>query len=90
MSVDWKDYKTLEELRRESNLTQQALAKRIGITYQSYAYYEKGRREPDLYMVIRLAGELNLDLKTMILSCLKTRALYNGSYAFDLGCHSKH
>lgn len=38
----------LKELRKENALTQEHLAKKIGITRGAYANIENGRREPDL------------------------------------------
>jgi transcriptional regulator with XRE-family HTH domain len=38
----------LELLRKEKNLSQNALAKKINMTQQRISAYEKGKREPDI------------------------------------------
>ena len=37
----------LKEFREKRGLTQSEIAEKLGITYQAYAHYEKGRRQPD-------------------------------------------
>lgn len=50
-------------LRKRYNLTQEGLAKRIGITRASLSHYEKNRREPDYDTLQRLANffEVKID-----------------------------
>lgn len=45
----------LKELRKELNLTQEEVAKKIGLTKSAYGYYEQGKTVPDAYMLSNLA-----------------------------------
>lgn len=47
--------KNLHELRKQYNYTQQFVAMKIGITYQSYQAYERGISVPTLQNFIKLA-----------------------------------
>lgn len=55
--------KVLRSLRKEQNKTQQDVATYLGITYQAYAHYESGRREPDPVTLNKLADyfEVSVD-----------------------------
>ena len=46
----------LKELRLCSGLTQKRLASTLGLSVTCYAGYEQGYREPDLYMLIKIAN----------------------------------
>lgn len=43
------------ELRKESNLSQLELAKRVGVTQKAIDFWEKGTNEPKASYIIRLA-----------------------------------
>lgn len=45
----------LIQLRLEKKKTQAEVANFLGITYQAYAHYEKGRREPSPEQLLKLA-----------------------------------
>ena len=47
--------KMLKYLRTEINATQREIADRIGVAQQTYAGYEKGKHEPSIELMIRLA-----------------------------------
>lgn len=57
--------KQLRKIRMEKHITQQRLADSVGIALRSYQCYEQGTREPSLYILTRLADEL--DVSTDIL-----------------------
>lgn len=54
--------KRLHEIRKNSGLTQQELADRVGLTKTSICCYENGTRTPTLDTLIDLANELNVEL----------------------------
>ncbi len=54
--------KRLRETRKSNHLTQEQLAKRIGVTKTSISCYESGSRTPTLETLIDLANELNVEL----------------------------
>ena len=43
------------KLRKERHITQQIIANYLGITRQAIAAYEKGKREPNLKMIVKIA-----------------------------------
>lgn len=47
-------------MRQLLGLTQADLAKKIGVTNQAIATYEKGKREPSFRNLIKLSGVLNV------------------------------
>ena len=50
----------LKELRTGQNITQKAIAQKLGITQQAYANYESGKREPDLNTIQALSAIFNV------------------------------
>ena len=53
MEINLKD--TLRRLRREKNITQEALAAYLGITHQSVGKWERGEGFPDITMLPKIA-----------------------------------
>ncbi len=51
----------LRKLRREAGLTQQELARALGISQNSYSYIENGKRQKNmqLALAVRLASALS-------------------------------
>ena len=47
--------KRLKELREERSLTQKDLAKELGLNSVTYLHYEKGQREPPLFLLVQFA-----------------------------------
>ena len=48
--------KRLKELRKENSLSQNQVAKTLGITQQSYARYEADTSEPSFEMLVEIAN----------------------------------
>lgn len=62
--------KTLRQIRREKDLTQEDLAKRVGITTRSITTYEndiKTLRSASYKTLEKIAGALNVDLDNIFL-----------------------
>lgn len=53
--VDNDDMENLKLLRKRINLTQKEVADAVGITFQTYSYYETGRTNPTPEMLCKLA-----------------------------------
>lgn len=53
--VDNDDMENLKILRKKTNLTQKEVADAVGITFQTYSYYETGRTNPTPEMLCKLA-----------------------------------
>ncbi len=51
--------KNIKRLRKENNLTQDALAEKLFVTRQTISYWETGRNQPTLDMLGDLATALN-------------------------------
>lgn len=63
--MDFKDH--LKTLRERKNLTQEELAKAVGIAKNTYIGYEKGEREPRLTELKKLARMLGVTLAELCL-----------------------
>ena len=53
-------HKRLKQLRNNTDYKQEEIANKIGVMRQTYAGYEKGRRKPDLYTLVKLANFYNV------------------------------
>ncbi len=58
--------KNLERLRTERQLTQEELAKRVGVSQPAIAQYEAGPATPRLFVTIRLATALSVSIEDLI------------------------
>ncbi len=56
----------LKELREKKGAKQEDLAKYLGLTYQAYSHYEKGRREPSLDVLVKLANYFNVSIDYLL------------------------
>lgn len=52
----------LKKLRKQNNITQEAVAKYLNIARPSYTRYETGEREPDLKTLKLLADYFNCSI----------------------------
>ena len=56
----------LKELRKSKGLLQREVALNIGVSTQSYGYYENGINKPDPDMLIRLADFFNCSIDYLV------------------------
>ncbi len=56
----------LRELRKKNGLTQVELGEKIGVTGSAIVQYEKGKRVPDLFTVVRLSEVLNVSVEIIV------------------------
>ena len=56
----------LKELRKEANLTQVELAKRLGIGQSSYADWERGKKKPTQENLVKIAQVLNVSIDYLV------------------------
>ncbi len=56
----------LKHLRKQDDLTQDALAKAVGISKSTISMYENGNREPDFETLEAFADFFNVDLDYLI------------------------
>lgn len=67
----------ITELRRKRNLTQEGLAKKVGISRAALSHYEKDRREPDYDTLIKLSDFFDVDIGYILGVKNKTEELLN-------------
>ena len=58
--------KNLQKLRKQRNLTQEALAEKVGVARQTIAKWETEESTPDLEMSGRLASVLDVSLDDLV------------------------
>lgn len=58
--------KRLKELRIEKNLTQTKLAENFGITYSNIGEWERGKSEPSIDMLVKLADFFNVSIDYLV------------------------
>lgn len=56
----------MKQLREERNLTMREASQRLGIPYTTYVNYEKGLREPNSEMLIRIANFFNTSIDYLL------------------------
>lgn len=56
----------LQELRKSSNLSQTSLAKKLGVAQQTVAQWEKGTREPNIEMLIKISTLFSVSLDDLL------------------------
>jgi transcriptional regulator with XRE-family HTH domain len=56
----------LKQLRNSRNLSQDALAKKIGTAQQTYGHWETGRTEPDHATLIRIADFFGVSIDYLL------------------------
>ena len=52
----------LYDLRKQKNIAQKDIAQALNISNASYNMYEKGKREPNIYMLQRMAAYFDVSL----------------------------
>lgn len=58
--------KNIERLRTERQMTQEELARRVGVSQPAIAQYERGTATPRLYVTIKLAEALSTSIEKLI------------------------
>lgn len=61
--ADTRDW--LKDLRKEKGLTVRAIAPLVGISFSHYNDIENGRRNPSLYIAIKMSDFLGFDIKKL-------------------------
>ena len=55
----------LRQLRTDSGMSQEELAKRLGLAKSTISMYESGSREPSLEILEAIADTFNVDMNTL-------------------------
>ena len=56
----------LRMIRKQRNLNQQKVAMDLNITREALSYYENGKREPSLSMLIKMSNYFNVSINYLI------------------------
>lgn len=56
----------LKEIRRRRNLNQQKVAMDLNISRESLSYYENGKREPSLKLLLDMSNYFNVSINYLI------------------------
>ena len=56
----------LKLLRKQHELTQHEFAQKINVSGSAVAMWERGQREPDIDMLIKLANYFNIDINYLL------------------------
>ena len=56
----------LKEIRKKRNLNQQKVLMDLHISRESLSYYENGKREPSLAMLVALSDYFNVSINYLI------------------------
>ena len=73
-------YERLRETRKQKNISQKEIARKIGVAASTYCQYEKGTREPDLIKLKLLSKALNVSPDYLIFGKIaheKTKTPYD-------------
>ena len=74
----------IQYLRKKRNLTQEALAEKIGVSRQTIAKWETGESAPDIAMASALSRELEVSLDEMVSDSARELPPEKGKYMFGL------
>ena len=58
--------KFLKQIRKEKNLTQQKVALDLNISRESLSYYENGKRQPSLDLLVAFSKYFNVSIDYLI------------------------
>ena len=56
----------IKTLRKDNNLTQEQLAKKLGVTYQAVSKWENGKNIPDLQIIKEICNLFNIDINELL------------------------
>lgn len=56
----------LKKIRKQKNLNQQKVAMDLNISRESLSYYENGRREPSLALLVEMSRYFNVSIHYLI------------------------
>lgn len=58
--------KKLKELRKQQSISQDKMAKYLGVSQRSYGYYESGERQPPIETLIRIADYFGVTIDYLV------------------------
>lgn len=64
--IDGLDFRNMQVLREQKNITQVKLSLMVGVSQQSITYYETNTRTPSLPVALRIAKALGTSVEGLI------------------------
>ncbi len=72
--------KTIKEIRKKENLSQQKFAEKYGVTYQAVSKWENGKNIPDITIIKEICKDYNLDLNDFLDTKIKKK--FNNKFKY--------
>ena len=69
--------KFIKKLRKDNNLTQDELAKKLGVTYQAVSKWENGKSIPDIAILKTISGLFNVNIDELLDGSVKNKKKLN-------------
>lgn len=61
----------LKELRLKKGFSHETLAQRTGVSRPAISHIESGKRKPSLFLILKLAHALDVELSSLMRKCEK-------------------
>ncbi|MDD7280744.1 MAG: DUF3955 domain-containing protein [Erysipelotrichaceae bacterium] len=73
--------KQIKQIRKENNLTQEQMAKKLNVTRQAISNWENNKNLPDLELIVLISKEFSVSLDELILeeNNMTTKLIKDGS-----------
>src|SRR5574344_1121685 len=68
--------KIIKKIRQDNNLTQQAFADKLGVTYQAVSKWETGKGLPDIVILKEISKIYNIDLNVLLDGKQRSKKIY--------------
>lgn len=69
--------KFIKKLRKDNNLTQDELAKKLGVTYQAVSKWENGKSIPDIAIIKNISNLFNINIDELLDGSAKNKKRLN-------------
>ena len=69
--------KFIKKLRKDNNLTQDELAKKLGVTYQAVSKWENGKSIPDIAVLKTISELFNVNIDELLEGSVKNKKKLN-------------
>ena len=76
--------KFIKKLRKDNNLTQDELAKKLGVTYQAVSKWENGKSIPDIAILKTVSELFNVNIDELLEGSVKNKKKLNKKLDYKL------
>ena len=74
----------LKKIRKQRNLNQQKVAMDLYISRESLSYYENGKREPSLELLLKMSNYFNVSINYLITGEEFKKRGWDSSMVYDI------